>query len=330
MKAIVWEKYGPAEGLVLKEAAKPAPDDDEILVKIRSASVTAGDCEMRRLQLPLMLSLPVRIYAGLVRPKRIRILGQEFSGDIESVGKNVRMFKVGDAVYGTTGFGFGGYAEYKTIKETPGDAEGVISKKPEPLSYAEAAVLPTAGFEALHYLRSAKIGKGDNVLIIGAGGSIGTTALQIAKSLGVTVTAVDGTKKSNLLRTLGADRVIDYTKEDYLNSDERFDLIIDVVGRRQVAKRLKLLAKDGFYFLAYAGLRHIFLAWWTSLTSKKHFKIESANQRNEDLAYLEELVNNGAFRPVMGKSFPLEEMAEAHRYAESGEKLGNIAIIVRD
>ena len=131
-----------------------------------------------------------------------------------------------------------------------------------------------------------------------------------------------------LLRSLGAERVVDYTRENYLNSNERFDLIIDVVGRRQVAKRLKLLAEEGFYFLAYAGMRHIFLSWWTALTSKKHFKIESASQRKEDLAYLEELSNKGAFRPVVGKSFPLEKMAEAHRFAESGGKLGNIAINV--
>ena len=282
MKAIVWTKYGSPDGLQLQEIEKPVPKDDEILIKIHATSVTAGDCEMRRLELPLMLSFPVRLYAGFLRPKRIPILGQELAGEIEEVGKNVELYKKGAQVFGTTGFGFGAYAEYICLPEKPGDAQGTLAPKPTNLTYEEAATVPTAAFEALHFLRKADIQPGKKVLIIGAGGSIGTFAVQLARHFGAEVTAVDSTEKLDMLRSIDANHVIDYTKEDYTKNGETYDLIIDVVGRMGVARRLKLLKPEGYYFLAYAGFSHILLSLWTSMTSRKKLKIESASQKKED------------------------------------------------
>ena len=232
MKAIVWTKYGSPDGLQLKEVEKPVPKDDEILIKIHATSVTAGDCEMRRLELPLMLSFPVRLYAGLVQPRRITILGQELAGEVEEVGANVTSYQAGNQVFGTTGFRFGAYAEYICLPAEPDDAQGALAPKPTNLTYEEAAVVPTAGFEALHFLRQANIQPGKKVLIIGAGGSIGTFSIQLARHFGAEVTGVDSTEKLDMLRSIGANHVIDYTKEDYTKNGETYDLIIDVVGRR--------------------------------------------------------------------------------------------------
>jgi 2-desacetyl-2-hydroxyethyl bacteriochlorophyllide A dehydrogenase len=313
MKAIVWTKYGPPDGLQLREVAKPVPKDNEILIKIHATTVTAGDCEMRRLELPLMLSFPVRLYAGLLRPKRIPILGQELAGKIKAVGTGVTEYKVGDQVFGTTGFGFGAYAEYICLPERPGDAQGVIVTKPTNVSYEQAAAVPTAGLEAHHFLRQANIQPGQKVLVIGAGGSIGTFAIQLAKHFGAQVTGVDRTEKLDMMRSIGADHVIDYTKDDYFNG-ESYDLIIDVVGKRSVIRRLKLLKPDGDYFLAYAGLAHLLLGIWVSMTSSKRLRIESANQKRKDLLFLKELIETGQLESIIDRTFPLAQTAEAHRY----------------
>lgn len=328
MKAVVWTKYGSPNGLQLQEVEKPTPKDNQILVKIQATTVTAGDCEMRRLQLPLMLSLPMRLYVGFLKPKRIPVLGQELAGEIEAVGQDVTAFKKGDQVFGTTGFGFGAYAEYICLPEKPNDTQGTVAAKPTNLSYEEAAAVPTAGFEALHFLRKANIQPGQKVLIIGAGGSIGTFAVQLARHFGAEVTGVDSSEKLDMLRTIGANYVIDYTKEDYTNSGEAYDLIIDVVGRRGVVRRLKLLKPDGYYFLAYAGLSHILLGLWTSLISNKKLRIEAAGQKKEDLLFLKELIEAGKLKPIIDRRYPLERTAEAHRFAETGQKQGNIVVTV--
>ena len=328
MKAMIWTKYGSPDGLQLQEMVKPVPQDDEVLVRIHATSVTAGDCEMRRLQLPLMLSFPMRLYAGFIRPKRIPILGQELAGEVVEVGKDVKFFKQGDQVFGTTGFGFGAYAEYICLPESPNDMQGALAAKPTNLSYEEAAVVPTAGFEALHFLRKANIQPGKKVLIIGAGGSIGTVAVQLARHFGAEVTGVDSTEKLDMLRAIGANHVVDYTKEDYTNNDESYDLIIDVVGKGSVARRLKLLKPGGYYFLAYAGLSHIFLSLWVSLTSSKNLKIEAASQTKADLIFLKELIEAGKLKSVIDRSYPLEQAAEAHRFVESGKKKGNVVLTV--
>jgi 2-desacetyl-2-hydroxyethyl bacteriochlorophyllide A dehydrogenase len=322
----VWTKYGPPDGLQLREVEKPIPKENEILIKVHATTVTAGDCEMRRLELPLMLSFPMRLYAGFLRPKRIPILGQELAGEVEQVGRDVHTFKAGDQVFGTTGFGFGAYAEYICLPATPGDTQGTVVPKPANLTYEEAAAVPTAGFEALHFIRKANIQPGQKVLIVGAGGSIGTFSVQLARHFGAEVTGVDSTEKLDMLRSIGADHVIDYTKGEYTNPGEAYDLIIDVVGKGPVVRRLKLLKPGGYYFLAYAGFSHILLALWTSMTGSRKLRIESSSQKREDLLFLKELIEAGKIKPVIDRCFPLQQTADAHRYAESGRKRGNIVI----
>lgn len=328
MKAIVWTKYGLPDGLKPMEVEKPNPKVNEILVKIHATTVTAGDCEMRRIQLPLMLSFPMRLFVGLSHPKRITILGQELAGEVTEVGSGVTSYKVGDQVFGTTGFKFGAYAEYICLPAKPGDAQGVLALKPVNLTYEEAAAIPTGGLEALHYMRSGKVEPGKRVLIIGGGGSIGTYAIQLAKHYGAEVTAIDSAEKQAIMQSLGADHVIDYTSEDYTKSGETFDVIIDVVGKHSVAKRLKLLKKNGLYFLAFAKPSHILLSIWTSLTGKKRVKIESSPQKKEDLIILAELIKSGKLKPIIDRVFPLEQLPEAHSYVESGRKMGNVCIKV--
>ena len=311
MKAVIWTRYGSPEGLSLQEVDQPIPKENEILIKIHAATVTAGDCEIRRMQLPLGLSLPIRLFAGLARPKRIRILGQELAGEVVEVGEQVTNYQVGDSVYGTTGFKFGAYAEYICLPADPGDAQGVLAPKPENLTYLEAAAVPTAGLEALHYLRKGAAGPGKHVLIIGGGGSIGTYAIQLAKHLGAAVTAVDSTTKQEALRALGADHVIDYTRDDYLTGGKTYDLIIDVVGKHSVARRLKLLKKNGRYFLAFSRLSDILLRLWITLTSKKQLMIEAAAQKKDDLMFLTGLIEAGQLRPVIDRIFHLAQVRGA-------------------
>jgi NADPH:quinone reductase-like Zn-dependent oxidoreductase len=242
----------------------------------------------------------------------------------------VNSFQVGDQVFGTTGFGFGAYAEYICLPDKPNDAQGVLATKPTNLTFEEAAAVPTAGFEALHFLRKANIQQGNKVLVIGGGGSIGTFTIQLARYFGAEVTGVDSTEKLDLMRSLGANQVIDYTKEENTNQGEIYDLIVDVVGKDSVSRRLKLLKPNGYYFLAYAGLSHILLGMWVSITSNKKLKIEASSQSKEDLIFLKELIEAGELRPVIDKIYPLAETAEAHRYAESGSKKGNVAIRIKE
>ena len=328
MKAIVWTKYGSPDGLRLQEVNNPVPKENEVLIKVHATTVTAGDCEMRRLDLPLMLSFPVRLYAGFLRPKRIPILGQELAGEVEQVGKGVNSFRAGDQVFGTTGFGFGAYAEYICLPADASDMQGVLAPKPANLTFQEAAAVPTAGLEALHFLRKADIQPGNKVLIVGAGGSIGTFSLQLASHFGAEVTGVDSPEKLDMLRSLGAAHVIDYTKGDYANTGETYHLIIDVVGKGSVSRRLKLLKPHGYYFLAYAGLSHILLATWTSMAGSRKLRIESSSQKKEDLLFLKELMEAGKIKPVIDKCYPLEQAAEAHRYVETGHKQGNVVLAV--
>jgi len=328
MKAIIWTRYGSPAYLRLQEVDKPILNDDQILVKLHAASVTAGDCEMRRLELPLGLSLPMRLYSGFFRPKRISILGQEFSGEVVEIGKRVENYQKGDQVFGTTGFKFGAYSEYVCLPAQPGDAQGTLAIKPAGVTPEEAATIPTAGLEALHYFRNTGLRAGQKVLIVGGGGSIGTFAIQLAKLQHAVVTAVDSTVKQELMLSLGADHVIDYTKSDYRDKKEVFDLIIDVVGRREVSKRLKLLKPGGSYYLAFAQPLQLVLALWTSLTSKKKLIIQSSSQKMEDLEYLGRLLSERKIKSVIDRIYPLEEIATAHDYAESGSKKGNIAITI--
>ena len=230
MKAIVWTKYGPPDVLQLKEVEKPAPKADEVLIKIYATTVTAGDCETRGLKLPIMYQLVMRLWRGLIKPRGTSILGTELAGEIEAVGVDVKRFKEGDQVFGSAGLGFGANAEYICLPEEPGEMEGGVAIKPTNMTYEEAATVPFGGRDAFHFLRKANIQSGQKILINGAGGSIGTFAIQLAKHFGAEVSAVDSTGKLDMLRSIGADQVIDYTQEDFTKRDDIYDVIFDVVG----------------------------------------------------------------------------------------------------
>ena len=326
MKAIVWTEYGPPEGLQLQELEKPVPRDNEVLVRIHASTVTAGDCEMRSLKFPLYLALPIRLYAGLRRPTRVRIIGQELAGEIEAVGSDVRRFKPGDQVFGALGFGKGAYAEYICLSEKTED--DVLAIKPANMTFEEAAAAPVGGLEALHYLRQGKIQPGHKVLINGAGGSIGTFGVQLAKHYGAEVTGVDSAAKLDMLRSIGADHVIDYTQTDFTRSPETYDVILDVVGKAPFSGSIRSLTENGIYLVANPGLSHLVRGRWTSMTTGKKVVMGYASSRLEDLLRLKELIEAGTIRSVIDRSYPLEEIAEAHRYVETGQKKGNVVISV--
>ena len=323
MKAMLWTKYGSPDGLQLGEIEKPTPKDNEVLIRVHAATVTAGDCEMRSLKFPLFLSLPMRMYVGLRRPTRIKIMGQELAGEIESVGQDVKRFKKGDQVFAATGFGFSAHAEYTCLSE-----DGVLAIKPANLTYEEAAAVPVGGLEALHFLRKANILSGQKVLINGAGGSIGTFAVQLAKYFGAEVTGVDSTGKLDMLRSIGTDHVMDYTQDDFTQSGETYDIILDVMGKSSFSRCIRSLKPNGRYLLLNAGLSQMVRGRWTSMTSSKQVIMGAASQKREDLIFLKELIEAGMIKAVIDRTYPLEQTAEAHRYVETGQKRGNVVILV--
>lgn len=325
MKAIVWTQYGSPDGLELREVEKPVPKDNEVLIRVSATTVTAGDCELRSLTITPWLRLPIRLYMGILKPHN-KILGQELSGDVEAVGKDVTDFKVGDPVFGTTGLHFGAYAEYICLLAASGGS--TLAIKPTSMTYEEAAAVPTAGLEALHHLRSAHIQRGQRVLVYGAGGSIGTFTVQLAKYYGAEVTAVDRAGKLDMLRSIGADHVIDYMKEDFTQRGETFDMILDVVGKSSYAASIKSLKPTGCFLTANPGLSHMLRGWWTTRTSGKKVFVRPATPSHKDLTYLKELIEAGQLKSIIDRRYPLEQTAEAHRYADSGQKKGNIVITV--
>ena len=226
MKAIIWTKYGSPDGLQLREVAKPTPKDNEVLIKIHATTASTPDTELRRLKLPFLYALPLRLYIGLIKPTRITILGTEFAGEVEAIGKDVTSYKPGDQVFGYTSLAMGTYAEYMCLAEKSSGMAGVMAKKPVNMSYGEAAAVPFGGLEALHSLRVANIQPGQKILIVGAGGSIGTFSVQFAKLYGAEVTGVDHTSKMEMLRSIGADHVIDYTQEDFTKNGKKYDVIM--------------------------------------------------------------------------------------------------------
>jgi len=326
MKAIVWTKYGPPDVLKLKEVEKPVPQDNEVLVKIFATTVTAGDCEMRSLNFPLFLKLPMRMYNGYRKPKKIAILGQELAGQIESTGKNVTLFKEGDQVFAATDFSLGAYAEYKCIPSESKDT--VLAIKPSNMTYEEAASIPVGGLEALHFLRKGNVGKGQKILINGAGGSIGTMAIQLAKYFGAEVTGVDSRDKLDMLLSIGADQVIDYSREDFTRSGEKYDVIFDVVGKSPFSRSKRSLKEKGFYLIANPGLSYMIGALWTSMTSSKKVILWTSSRKYEDLIFLKELAEAGRIKPVIDRRYLLEQISEAHTYVEAGQKKGNVVITV--
>ena len=328
MKAIVWTRYGPPDVLQLREVEKPTPKDNEVLIRIHATTVTAGDCEVRSMSLPLLFRVPMRMYIGLTRPKRITILGSELAGVIEAAGKDVRSFNEGDQVFGSAGFHMGANAEYICLLGEPGGMEGGVALKPANMSYDEAATVPFGGRDALHFLRKARIQSGQKVLINGAGGSIGTYGVQLGKLDGAEVTAVDSAVKLDMLRSLGADHVIDYTQEDFTARGETYDVIFDVVGKSSFSHSMASLREGGFYLLANPRLSHMLRGAWASRRSGKTVVSQVASGAAEDLVYLRELIEAGELRTVIDRRYPLEQTAEAHRYVEAGGKLGNVVITV--
>jgi NADPH:quinone reductase-like Zn-dependent oxidoreductase len=325
MKAIVFKEYGPPDVLHVKEVEKPVPKHNEVLIRIRATTVSAADCEIRRFDFPGWIWLPLRLWFGLRRP-RIPVLGQELAGEIEETGKDVRSFKKSDRVFATTGMRLGAYAEYICLPET--SEVGAIAMMPSNISYEEAAAVPYGGGEALQFLRKGNIRNAQKVLVNGAGGSFGTFAVQLAKVFGAHVTAVDSMPKLDMLRSIGADQVIDYTNESFTDKGETYDVIFDVVRNSPSSRMIRTLRENGCYLTANPGLSQLVLSILAPMMNRKRVVIGVQSGTNEDLAYLGGLIEAGKIRSVIDRSFPLEQMVEAHRYAESGQKKGNIVISI--
>src|SRR5436190_4424156 len=325
MKAIVVTKFGPPDVLKVREVAKPSPQDNEVLIRVFATTVSAGEVELRAMRVPIALRLSLLAYIRFMRAKPL-ILGQELGGEVEAVGNEVTRFKVGDQVFGWTGLRLGACAEFDCLPE-----KGVLMIKPPQITYQQAATLPIGGLDALYFIRKANIKTGEKVLIIGAGGSIGTYAVQLAKYFGAEVTAVDSAGKLDMLRSIGADHVIDYKREDYTGSSKTYDVIFDVVGKSSFSKSMRMLNEGGHYLLGNAPPLHLIRARRLSKRSGKKvaaWASRTLSQYKQDFDFLKELMEAGRVKSVIDKCFPIEQTAEAHRYAETGQKKGNIVITV--
>lgn len=326
MQAVIWTKYGQPEVLELREVEKPVPKDDQILIKIHATTVTAGDCELRNLKLPFYFALPLRLWLGFKKPRAMTIPGTELAGEIEAIGKAVTRFRAGDQVFGSTGFRFGTCAEYICLTETP--EEGALTLKPANLTYDQAAAVPFGGNEALHFLHHAHLRGGQKILIIGAGGSIGTNAVQLARYYGAQVSAVDSVGKLDMLRSIGADQVIDYTKEDFTKNHQIYDVILDLVGKLSLARSARSLKPEGLFLLANPSPSQMVQGLGLRLTVRKRVFMKTASSSTANLLELKALVEAGKIRPVIDRCYALDQIVEAHRYVESGQKMGNVVITV--
>ena len=315
MKAAVYVQYGQPEVFQIKDVEKPTPANNEILVRVSATAVNSGDVRLRKAD-----PFAVRFIFGLIKPK-VNILGSVFSGEVESMGKDVKKFKVGDFVFGHTDMRFGAYAEYKSFPE-----DGSVALRPADITHAEAAAIPFGGVAALHFIKKANIQAGQKVLIVGASGAVGSAAVQIAKSFGADVTGVCSTVNMALVKSLGADKVIDYTKDDFTKNGEIYDVIFDTVKAISVSRSVKSLSKNGIMILSAAGMSEMMQGLWISKTSNKKVLTGVISHTEADILFLKELIEAGKFKPVIDRTYPLEQIAEAHAYVEKGHKRGNIII----
>ncbi len=328
MKAIVYTEYGPPEVLQIKEVEKPTPQDNEVLIRVHATPVNYGDLTARNFKniparefhMPLPLMLITRLYFGFNKPK-INILGSEFAGEIESVGKEVKLFKAGDPVMGYLGQRMGAYAEYICVPE-----DGTIAKKPTNITYAEAAAIPYGAIMATSLLRKGNIQRGHKVLINGASGGIGSAAVQLARYYGADVTGVCGSPRVEYVKSLGTEQVIDYTKEDFTRNGETYDLIFDILGMSSFSQCKNSLKPNGIYFPASFKMKTLLQMQWTSITGGKKVICTLASEKPEDLVFVAELIEAGKYKSIIDRCYPMEQAAEAHRYVEEGHKRGSVVI----
>jgi NADPH:quinone reductase-like Zn-dependent oxidoreductase len=328
MKAIIYSEFGPPDVLHLSQVEQPEPKDNQALVRVHAASVSYGDLiarnfkdvTAREFNMPLPLLLPTRMYFGFSKPK-VNILGSEFAGEVEAVGKAVTRFKPGDAVMGYLGQRMGAYAEYLCMPEA-----GSMAPKPGNMSYAEAAAVPYGALMATSLLRHGNIQPGHKVLVNGASGGIGSAVVQIAKHFGAQVTGVCGGPRLDYVKSLGADHVIDYTKQDFTQDGQAYDLIFDVLGRSSFARCKDLLKPGGIYLPASFKSKALLQMLWTKMVGDKKVICTLASEKPDDLVLVKELAEAGKYRSIIDRTFPLEQAANAHRYAESGQKRGPVVI----
>jgi NADPH:quinone reductase-like Zn-dependent oxidoreductase len=324
MKAILHTKFGPPDELQLEEIEKPTPGENEVLIKIHASTVTSTDCNARNFTfIPKVFLLPARFMFGFLKPK-IKILGFDLAGEIEAVGKDVSKFHVGDQVFGTPGITFGAHAEYTCMPE-----DGVLTIKPANTTWAEAACVFLGAHTALFYLKDiGNIQAGQKILIYGASGGIGTFAIQLAKYFKAKVTGVCSTANLEMVKSLGADKVIDYTKEDFIKAGETYDLVFDAVGKTSFSQCKSILKQKGVFLPVLMALPEIFQIIWTSMIKGKKVKGGVAVERVEDLIFFKELIEAGKLKSTIDRCYPLEQTAEAFRYVEKGHKKGNVVITV--
>ena len=316
------ERYGGPDALILREMDKPAPGVHEILIRVRAATVTAGDCRARSLRVPRGFGLVARFIFGFMRPRQ-PILGSELAGDVEAIGAAVSRWKVGDAVFAFLGVGLGGYVEYKCMTE-----DGLVARKPSSLDYEESAALSFGGTTALHFLRQAGIEAGQRVLVNGAAGGVGTAAVQLARHFGAEVTAVCGPDNLELVRSLGASRVIDYTREDFANSGATWDVILDTAGSAPYARCRAALTPTGRLVLVQATAGQMLAMPWIMATTRHRVLGGVPRVTTNDLRFLAALVDAGAYKPPIDRRYPIAQIVEAHRHVDEGHKRGNVTLSV--
>ena len=322
MKAFVYRRYGGPDVVELAELPRPVPRANEVLVKILATTVTSGDWRVRTLHVPTGLGLVARLAIGFTRPRQ-PIMGSEMAGTIESVGKDVTRFRVGDEVFGFPGGAMGCHAQYRTMPE-----DGRIARKPANLSFEEAASLPFGASTSLHYLRKAKIKPGDAVLVIGASGGVGSAMVQLAKHFGAQVTGVTSTNNLALVASLGADRVIDYTREDFTARGETYDIVVDTVGKTPFARCKRILKDKGRLLAVAAGLPEMLASLWAPLTGSQRVIAGPAEERVGDIPEIAALAEAGALKPVIDRRYRFAQMPEAHAYVETGRKRGSVVVSV--